>query len=90
MSTSGRVEFIENIRKALDRNDSFQRSLDDMIQNEPDADDLRLLETIAGRDTAAHLALVDRLMDAGKRVNVGVLTVKGCGCGRCCDCEDRC
>jgi hypothetical protein len=51
MSTSGRVEFIENIRKALDRNDSFQRSLDDMIKNEPDADDLRLLETIAGRDT---------------------------------------
>jgi L-lactate dehydrogenase complex protein LldG len=75
MSASGRVEFIENIRKALDRNDSFQRSLDDMIQNEPDADDLRLLETIAGRDTTAHLALVDRLMDAGKRVNVGVLTV---------------
>jgi hypothetical protein len=44
MSASGRVEFIENIRKALDRNDSFQRSLDDMIKNEPDDDDLRLLE----------------------------------------------
>jgi L-lactate dehydrogenase complex protein LldG len=75
MSTSGRVEFIENIRKALDRNDSFQRSLDDVIQKEPDTDDLRLLETIAGRDTTAGLALLDQLMEAGKRVNVSVLTV---------------
>jgi L-lactate dehydrogenase complex protein LldG len=76
MRSSGRVEFIETIRKALDRSDSDQRSLADMIQKAPDADDVRLLEAIAGRDKASHLALLDRLIDAGKRVNVGVLTAK--------------
>ncbi len=76
MSSSGQVEFIQNIRKALDRDDSFARSLDDIIPNAPDADDLRLLETIAGRDSTFHLALLDRLVEAGKRMNVGVLTAK--------------
>jgi len=76
MRSSGRVEFIETIRKALDRNDPGERSLDDIIQNEPDADDVGLLETIAGRDTTSHLALLDRLIGAGKRVNVSVLTAK--------------
>ena len=74
MTSSGRVEFIETIRKALDRNDPGERSLDDIIQNEPDADDVGLLETIAGRDTTSRLVLLDRLIDAGKRVNVRVLT----------------
>jgi hypothetical protein len=88
MRSSGRVEFIETIRKALDRSDSDQRSLADIIQNEPDADDVRLLETIAGRDKASHLALLDRLIDAGKRVNVGVSPQKTrLGCRL--DFEDR-
>jgi L-lactate dehydrogenase complex protein LldG len=76
MSASGRVEFIRNIKKALDRSDSVPRSLADMIPNAPDADDLRLLETIAGRDTTFHLGLLDRLIEAGRRVNVSVLTAK--------------
>lgn len=76
MSASARVEFIRNIRSALDRGDSAQRSLDDMIPNEPDVEDLRLLETIAGRGRTSHLALLDRLIEAGQRVNVSVLTAK--------------
>lgn len=76
MRSSGRIEFIETIRKALDRNGPDERSLNDIIQNEPDADDSGLLETIAGRGTTLHLTLLDRLIDAGKRVNVSVLTAK--------------
>jgi L-lactate dehydrogenase complex protein LldG len=76
MRSFGRVEFIETIRKALDCNDSDQRSLDGIIQNEPDADDVGLLETIAGRDTTSQLALLDRLIDAGKQVNASVITAK--------------
>lgn len=76
MSASGRVEFIRTIRRALDRGDSVPRSLDDIVPNEPDTDSLRLLETIAGRDRTAHLALLDRLMEAGQGVNVSVLTAK--------------
>jgi len=76
MRSSGRVEFIETVRKALDRIDPDGRSLNDIIQNEPDADDVGLLDTISGRDTTLHLVLLDRLIEAGKRVNVSVLTVK--------------
>ena len=76
MRSSERVEFIETIRKALGRNDADQRSLNDIIQNEPDADDIGILETIAGRDTTSRLALLDRLIDAGQRVNVSILTAK--------------
>ena len=76
MSASGRVEFIRTIRRALDRDDSVPRSLDGMIPNEPDADSLRLLETIAGRGRSSHLALLDRLIEAGQRVNVSILTAE--------------
>lgn len=76
MSASARVEFIRTIRRALGRGDSVLRSLADMIPNAPDAENFRVLETIAGRDTAFQLNLLDRLMEAGKRVNVSVLTAK--------------
>ena len=32
MKSSGRVEFLENVRKALNRKDPGERSLDDIIQ----------------------------------------------------------
>ena len=76
MKSSGRVEFLENVRKALNRKDPGERSLEDIIQMEPDADDSRVLEEIAVRDTNAHIALVARLIEAGKRVNVDVLVQK--------------
>jgi len=76
MRSSGRVEFLENVRKALNRKDPGERSLEDIIQNEPDADDSRVLEKIAVRDTNSHLALLARLIEAGKQVNVDVLVQK--------------
>ena len=77
MRSSARVEFIQNVRNALKRSDPGERSLDEIIQNEPDADDCRLLEKIADRDTHSHLALLDRLIEAGKLVNVNVMVEKG-------------
>lgn len=76
MRPPGRVEFIQKVKRALNRNDPREWSLDDIIQNEPDADDLGLLENIADRNTTSHLALLDRLIEASKRVNVSVLTAK--------------
>lgn len=76
MSPSGRIEFIENVKRALNRHDPAERSLADLIQNEPDADDAKLLEKIAGRDTTAHLAMLDRLFESGKSVNVEVMAKK--------------
>ena len=76
MKSSGRVEFLENVRIALNRKDPGERSLEDIIQMEPDADDSGLLEKIAVRDTNVHLALLARLIEAGKRVNVDVLVQK--------------
>ncbi len=76
MRPFGRVEFIENVKRALDRQDSGERSLADIIRNAPDADDSRLLEKIAGRDTRSHLALLERLIETGKSVNVDVIAEK--------------
>lgn len=76
MKSSGRVEFIETVKEALHRNGPDQRSLDDIIQNGPNADDAELLKTIAKRNTTSHLALLDRLIGAGNQANVNVLTAK--------------
>jgi L-lactate dehydrogenase complex protein LldG len=64
------------VRKALNRKDSGERSLEAIIPNAPNADDSRLLEKIADRDTRAHLALLERLVANGKLVNVGVIAAK--------------
>ena len=76
MTTSGRVEFMDTVRRALDRKDPGEQSLTDIIQNGPAADDVELLGRIAGRDTTAHLALLEKLVEAGELVNVGVIAAK--------------
>lgn len=70
---AGRVQFIQNITKALNRCDPGERSLDDIIQCLPDAADTRLLEKVASRGKDSHLILLERLVEAGKSVNVGVM-----------------
>lgn len=77
MRPYGRAQFIQNVRNALKHSNSGERSLDEIIQNEPDADDCRLLEKIGDRDTHSRLALLDRLIEAGKLVNVTVMVEKG-------------
>ncbi|WP_372683387.1 lactate utilization protein C [Desulfosarcina sp.] len=76
MSSSARVEFIQHVKMALNSDDPGRRSLDDITQNEPSADDLRLLEKIANRGKKSHMTLLERLVEAGKLVNVGVIVEK--------------
>jgi hypothetical protein len=76
MRSSGRVEFIQHVKKALNRDDPGIRSLADIIQIDPNADDCWLLEKIADRDTHSHLVLLERLIEAAKLVNVGVMVEK--------------
>ena len=76
MRPHGRVEFIKHVKRALNRDDPGIRSLDDIIQCLPDADDTRLLEKIANRGKKSHLALLERLIEAGKLVNVGIMVEK--------------
>jgi L-lactate dehydrogenase complex protein LldG len=73
MSASARVEFIQRVKRALNSEDLGRRSLADITQNEPSADDLRRLEEIASRGKHAHMILLERLVEAGKLVNVGVM-----------------
>jgi len=76
MRPHGRVEFIQNVKRALNRDDTGIRSLDDIIQCLPYADDTRLLEKIANRGKKSHIRLLERLIEAGKSVNVGVMVEK--------------
>lgn len=75
MKPSGRIEFIQTVKRALDRKDSSQRTLPDLIRNQPDPDEVRLLETIAGRDARLRLALLERLEKSAQSVNAGVISV---------------
>lgn len=47
--------------------------MDDILQVEPDAEDARILERVAGRDTTTHRVLLERLIEAGRLVNAGVM-----------------
>ena len=76
MSPSGRVAFIEKIRKALNRGDAAERSLEALIRNQPDADDARLLDAIAARNDTSRKALLERLAEAAKSANVTILIEK--------------
>ncbi len=76
MRPNGRVEFIQHVKRALNREDPGIRSLDDIIQCRPDADDNRLFEKIANRGKKSHIRLLERLIEAGKLVNVGVMVEK--------------
>ena len=76
MKPSERVNFLEKIRKALNRGDAAERSLEDIIRNQPDVGDARLLEKIAGRDNTSQIALLERLTKAAQSVNVTVVIEK--------------
>ncbi len=76
MRPYGRVEFIQHVTRALNRDDPGIRSLDAIIQKHPNADDTRLLEKIADRGKHSHLILLERLIEAAKLANVGVIVEK--------------
>jgi L-lactate dehydrogenase complex protein LldG len=76
MTEIRQAEFIGKIKKALNRPESGTRSLKDIIQNKPDSDDIRLLEKIRSRDKEARLALLDRIIETGKLLNMVVIAEK--------------
>ena len=76
MTEIGQAEFIGNIKKALNRKDSFKLTLEDIIQSVPDSADLGLLEKIKGRGKKMRLALLNRLIATGRLLNMVVTTEK--------------
>ncbi len=70
------TEFIETVKKALNRRGSDVRSLEDMIRKQPDADDIRLLEAIRNRDGKMRIDLLDRITETGKMLNMVVISAK--------------
>jgi L-lactate dehydrogenase complex protein LldG len=76
MRPSGRVAFIDKVKRALKRQSPVEGALDALIRREPEADDSRRLEKIAGRDRAARLALLDRLFETGRLLKVEVMAQK--------------
>jgi L-lactate dehydrogenase complex protein LldG len=76
MKSSGRIEFIDIVKRALNRKATAKRSLADIIHNQPDVEDSKLLERIAGRDKKSHIELMDKLIESAKAVNAVVIIVK--------------
>jgi len=76
MTEIGQAEFIGNIKKALNRKDSFKLTLEDIIQSVPGSADLGLLEKIKGRGKKLRLTLLNRLTAAGRLLNIFVTTEK--------------
>ncbi len=69
---SGQTIFMENIIRALDRKNSVGRSMESLIRKRPAAEDLNLLEAMAGRDEKSRCLLLDRLAEIGKSLNMVV------------------
>jgi len=76
MTEIGQAEFIGNIKKALNRKDSCKLTLEDIIQSVPNSVDLGLLEKIKGRSKKMRLALLNRLAETGRLLNMVVTTEK--------------
>jgi len=76
MTEIGQAEFIGNIKKALNRKDSCKLTLEDIIQSIPGSADSGLLEKIKGRSKKMRLALLNRLAETGKLLNMVVTTEK--------------
>lgn len=75
MKPSGRIDFIQTVKRALDRKDPTHRTLEDLISNEPDGEESQLLETIVSRNTDARLTLLERLVESAGPINASVIRV---------------
>lgn len=76
MTEIGQAEFIGNIKEALNRKDSCNLKLKDIIQSVPGSADSGLLEKIKRRSKKMRLALLDRLAKTGKLLNMVVTAEK--------------
>ncbi len=73
MTASDHTLFFKKIQSALKREDSDARSLDNIIQTEPGAEDILRLKQIAGRSTPQRLDLLDRTTETGRSLNIKVM-----------------
>ncbi|MFH1985405.1 MAG: LUD domain-containing protein [Pseudomonadota bacterium] len=76
MTEFSQAEFFGNIQKALNRRASAAPCLRDIITTSPDADDIRLLETIRNRDAEQRRILLERITAVGNSLNITVRAEK--------------
>jgi len=70
MTETSQAEFIGNIQKALKRRSASTGSISDLIQTRPDPVDDRILAGIAARTRPDQDALIARLTETGKPLNM--------------------
>jgi len=75
MTDIEQIRFIGNIKKALNRTDAAPHALEDLIQIVPNTDDITLMETIHGRSRDMRLALLNKMMEVAKTINMSVAPV---------------
>jgi len=75
MTEIRQAEFIQTIKRALNRPADDTRSLRDIIENEPQPEDIRLLREIRDRNTKMRHTLLEKITAAGIPLNM-VVSVK--------------
>ena len=70
MTETSQAEFIGTIKKALNREDSPARPFPELIQTRPDPADDRIIAGIAARTGRDRDALIARLTEIGKSLNM--------------------
>lgn len=76
MTEIRQAEFIQTIKNALNRSADDARSLPDIIQNDPQPDEIQLLGEIRNRDAKMQRALLETMTAAGKPLNMVVSAKK--------------
>lgn len=75
MQTQDQIRFFRRIRTALGRAADVPRDAGRLFAEGPSAEDLQMLEQIDKRTAADRQTLLQRLMEAGKPINLRVATV---------------
>jgi L-lactate dehydrogenase complex protein LldG len=70
MTNTGQSQFIGRIEKALKRRNKTARPFPELIQTRPDSDDDRILAGITARTVEKRSALIARLTETGKPLNM--------------------
>jgi L-lactate dehydrogenase complex protein LldG len=73
--TPDQVEFFRRIRSALGHAPDLSRDVKHLFAEGPSAEELQLLERIDRRTAAERQALLERLIEAGKPINLRVIPV---------------
>jgi len=72
MTDIEQAQFIDRIKKALNRKQEDRLTLADLIQSKPDKAQRALVESINQRDPETHLNLLDQMIAMGESLNLVV------------------